>query len=190
MLNAYYYFTVILTVFSSLVFTPSLIVNLIKAIKVPNNTELQFDDNNSVVSGNMNFSGSGSDSVSIKSFINFAKYGTSRVNYDLNLDNMISRIPNAYDQYIVFSKYDRSVTIDMTKYDYDDNAKLKSVTISGDANHGTAVARNGGLDEVWSAKPTVLYTPVDGFTGQDEFKFTVGDGVNTSVVKTIRITVK
>ena len=165
-------------------------VNLIKAIKVPNNTELQFDDNNSVVSGNMNFSGSGSDSVSIKSFINFAKYGTSSVNYDLNLDNMISRIPNAYDQYIVFSKYDRSVTIDMTKYDYDDNAKLKSVTISGDANHGTAVARNGGLDEVWSAKPTVLYTPVDGFTGQDEFKFTVGDGVNTSVVKTIRITVK
>tara|TARA_R110000824_G_scaffold245561_1_gene434610 strand:- start:542 stop:2170 length:1629 start_codon:yes stop_codon:yes gene_type:complete len=165
-------------------------VNLMNAIKVPNNTELQFDDNDSVISGNTNFSGSGSDSVSIKSFINFAKYGTSSVNYDLNLDNMISRIPNAYDQYIVFSKYDGSVTIDMTKYDYDDNAKLKSVTINGDASHGTAVARNGGLDEVWSAKPTVLYTPVNGFTGQDEFKFTVGDGVNTSVEKTIRITIK
>ena len=165
-------------------------VGILTAMDVPNKTELEFDDNDSSISGSFNFSGSGSDSVSISSFVNFNKYGTSSIDYSLNIDNIITRIPNAFEQYLTQEYGETSLVINMTKHDYDDNARFKSVVITNTPKHGTAVAANGGLDATWSASPKVTYTPVKGFKGQDEFKFTVGDGTNTSVEKTIRITVK
>ena len=156
------------------------VVNLIGSMYVPDKSVLEFDDNDSIVSGTINFSGSGSKSVSIRSFVSYFKYGTKNVTYSLDIDNMITRIPNAYDQDVEFDRYDSSKVIDIIKQDYDVNAADKTVTITSSTRHGSTVISGR----------RVTYTPVTDFTGIDQLKFTVSDGTNSSLEKTIRIIVK
>ena len=156
------------------------VVNLFKPIYVPDKAELEFDDNNSIVSGTISFSGSGSKSVSTKSLVSYFRYGTSNVTYSLDVDNMITRIPNARHQDVEFDECDSTKTINVIKNDYDENASAKVVTITSGTSHGSTVISG----------TSITYTPVKGFTGADQLKFTVSDGTNNSLEKTIRIIVK
>ena len=154
-------------------------LKLTRCIDIPDNTELNFDDNDSKIHGTMSFTGSGSKSVSLKGFISFFKYGTSNVVYNLDLDNMITRTPNAFDQNIVCSK-NSAVSIDTTKRDFDDNLTSKTPTITSTSRHGSATI----------SSRSIRYVPHKSFVGDDEIKFTISDGTNVSNEKAIRITVE
>ena len=157
-----------------------MVVSLFKPMYVSDKAELEFDDNNSIVSGTISFSGSGSKSVSTKSLVSYFRYGTSNVTYSLDVDNMITRIPNAYHQDVELNGCDSTKIINVVKNDYDENASSKVVTITSGTSHGsTAISGT-----------SITYTPVKGFTGADQLKFTVSDGTNNSLEKTIRIIVK
>ena len=156
------------------------VVDLIGAMKVPDKAELEFDINNSNVIGTMNFSNSGSKSVSINSSVIFSKYGTSNVTYSLDIDKMITRIPNAHNQDVEFDRHDSTKTINVIKQDYDKNASSKVVTITSGTSHGSTTISG----------TSITYVPVTDFTGVDQLKFTVSDGTNSSLEKTIRIIVK
>lgn len=154
-------------------------LKLIRCIDIPNGAELEFDDNDSEISGTMSFSGSGSKSISLKSFVDFFKYGTSNVAYSLDLDNMITRTPNAFNQNIICSK-NSTASINTTKRDFDDNITSKTPTITSAPRHGGATI----------SSRVITYTPHLNFAGDDEIKFTMSDGTNVSSEKTIRITVE
>ena len=136
----------------------------------------------------MSYSGSGSKSVYFKSFVEFFKYGTSNVTYNLDLDNMITRIPNAFNQNIVCGKNstvdsangNEAVRINPVKRDFDDNKLSKAPTITSAPRHGSATI----------ASRIITYVPHLNFAGDDQIKFTMSDGTNVSKEKTIRITVE
>ncbi len=75
-----------------------------------------------------------------------------------------------------------------------DEDSMIQITLTGKDPEGKSITfaitdypKNGTLSGV---PPTVLYTPNDDFSGKDEIKFTVSDGVLTSEKATIQITVK
>ena len=100
---------------------------------------------------------------------------------NLNLDNLITTKPNAFDQDVLIKK-DTATGIYMLKGDYDDNITSKTVTV-------TANPRNGSVGSWSTSAKTITYTPRAGFTGLDSFSFTVRDTTNTSEEKKVFITV-
>ena len=93
---------------------------------------------------------------------------------------MITRIPNAHNQDVEFDRHDSTKTINVIKQDYDKNASSKVVTITSGTSHGSTTISG----------TSITYVPVTDFTGVDQLKFTVSDGTNSSLEKTIRIIVK
>ena len=112
-----------------------------------------------------------------------ASFGDKNVTYTLDLDNMITAKPNAYSQDIVVAKNSSATTIKILKFDRDLNASSKQGTVTGGPSHGSVTAYATSTD-------SFAYTPHTGFSGEDSFTFTMSDGVTTSDVKKIRITVK
>ena len=70
----------------------------------------------------------------------------------------------------------------LTHGDHDANASSKTQSITRRPSHGTAVLSETGR--------RLLYTPNNGYTGDDEILYTVSDGATTSEEKRITITVK
>lgn len=156
-------------------------IKISNSIYAVNGMELEFDDNTSQVSGTFRFSGSGSDTVTLKSEIAINKFGLGDVTYTLNLDDFITRTPNAYDYNIIVAKNDKvGVSIKIDDQDYDANASSKTITITGNPNHG-AINVSGR---------TISYLPRANYAGEDEILYTVSDGTNSSEEKQITITVK
>ena len=57
---------------------------------------------------------------------------------------------------------------------------------------GTVTSKSsyGSISSYTTSTDSFSYEPSKGFTGEDSFKFTMSDGVNTSDEKTVRITIK
>lgn len=158
-------------------------VRLNRSVDIPNNTEIEFEDNGNVVLGNMKTSGGGSDEVVLTSYVDVTRFGTKSTTYTLNLDNIITRKPNAYDQNVNIKKNSSGYAIDMIKHDRDANRTSKTGTVVQSPSYGSVGSYNATRD-------TFTYTPNNGFTGEDSFTFTMSDGTNASEEKRIRITVK
>ena len=158
-------------------------ITLNKAIPyIPKGTEVEFDDNTNAVLGINRFNTSGADSITLTSYIKPRRFGDKNVTYTLDLDKLITSKPNAYNKNVT-TKKETAVTIKMIRGDYDANASSnKTATVVANPTNGSV----GGYRE-----PTddIIYTPANGFTGEDSFTFTMSDGVNTSEEKTVLIRV-
>jgi acylphosphatase len=153
------------------------------AVNAIDGMELSFDDDTSRVSGSFRFSGSGSKEVTLISEVNFSKFGRKDVEYAWNLDNVITRIPNAKDYNIEVPRSTASVrtyTIDVKSGDYDANSASKTTAITRQPSNGTASVISNNI----------AYVMAPGFRGSDEILFTRRDGANDSAEKRITITVK
>ena len=157
------------------------VVVLNKAIVVKDNMVLKFSGNKNLIHGSIRCDKSGVDSIALKAFIKPVRFGDKNVTYTLDLDNIITSKPNAYNR-SVQTKANTAVVVNMIKSDPDANASIKTSTITGNPNHGTVARSDSGR--------TYTYTPNNSFTGEDQFKFTMSDGVNSADEKTVFITVK
>ena len=157
---------------------------------IPNNVELEFDDNDTRISGVTRFGGSGADSIVLTNEIYITKYGIKDVTYTLDLDNIITRKPNAKDFNIEVSKNGTN-TVHLSNGDFDTNRLSKVPSITQKPSHGTAVAYDDS-DSGYTA-PTIVYTAIKDFVGDDEIRYKLADddeATDLSDEKTIRITVK
>tara|TARA_R100000808_G_C2146485_1_gene154409 strand:+ start:975 stop:2744 length:1770 start_codon:yes stop_codon:yes gene_type:complete len=159
-------------------------VGLISAVDIPHHTEIEFDDNANVVSGDIKHSGSGTDTITLNTTFNVEKFGYKDVTYTLDLDEFITRTPNAYDRRITTAK-ETAITINLAESDYDSNATSKTITVAS-----PIVKPGNGEVTKASSPPRLTYTPAKGFTGEDFFTYTIRDSANTSEEKTVFITVK
>jgi len=109
--------------------------------------------------------------ITLTSTVQVEKVGKEDTVYELDIDSIITNIPQAFDQEVSTPK-DTAVTIDLFK---DINiATYLSPTVTLTPKHGTLVS---SFD---TGVGTCVYTPPDLFQGVDEFEFQVADGVNTS----------
>ena len=160
---------------------------------IPHETELTFDDGETIVSGRIFTKNSGSAGVDVEGLptagtmsvaidFNVVRFSVEDVAYTLDLDKLITKVPNAYDQEVITTK-NTAVTIYPKLYDTDYNALTKTFTIITTPKHGVT-----SLVELDSN--ILIYTPYTDFVGEDSIGFTTEDGTNSSDVKTIYITVK
>ena len=151
---------------------------------IPDNTEVELDDNRNALYGRVtSWTGSGTDSLVLTTKVKAVRYGLKNVTYTLNLDNIVTRKPNAYNQHITIKKNSSGYAINMIKYDRDSNRTSKTGTVTRNPVHGSVGSYNSSND-------TFTYTPHNDFTGEDSFAFTMSDGTNSSEEKIIRITIK
>jgi hypothetical protein len=162
-------------------------IKLSNNIDIPDNTEVEFTDSGNGVQGTHHIFNSGSDSISLTSYIYAVGFGDKNVTYTLDLDKIITSTPNAYNQDVVVARNSatssKANVIRVIKHDHDLNASSKTGTVVGGPKNGSISAYSVSLD-------AFNYTPNVGFIGEDSFTFTMSDGVNTSDEKTVRITVK
>jgi hypothetical protein len=156
--------------------------SIMSAVDIPHGTEIEFDDNANQIGGIMKHSGSGTDSITLTTTINVEKFGYKDVTYTLDLDEFITRTPNAYDRYETTAK-ETAVTIDMIKGDYDSNATSKTGTV-------VKQPQNGEVGSYAASTDSFTYTPAKGFIGEDFFTYMMSDDLNRSEEKTVFITVK
>ena len=180
------YNTTVINVISQVDSEGNACVEIGKPIDIPNNTEVELDDNRNILHGKLAYSGSGTDSLTLTTTVHVRKFGFKNVTYTLDLDNMITRKPNAYDQEVTIKKNSSGYKISMIRGDNDDNASSKTGTVVTPASHGTVSSYTTGGDD----PDTFTYTPNNGFRGEDFFTFTMSDGETASEEKTVRITVK
>ena len=158
---------------------------------IPNGTEILFDDNANLLKGRIAYSGSGTNTIVLTIYLHPIRYGFKNVTYTLDLDNIITRKPNAYDQEISIKKNSGGFNIGILSRDVDADRASKIGTVIRTPSHGTVAAWN-------DARKTFQYTPHAGFCGEDSFTFTTGiyDGEDPPVIiesseeKTVRIIVK
>ena len=156
-------------------------IKLNSSIDIPNSTEIEFSDRNHSILTTGDFLNSGSDSITLNINIHAIKFGSIDNQYTVELDNIITSKPNAYDQDVVVTG-DKSSAIYVLRADKDLNATSKTGTVVTTPKHGSVASYDATNDYF-------VYTPNTGFTGEDSFTFTMSDGVNASDEKTIRITV-
>ena len=165
-------------------------VDLHGKIMVVNDMVLDLDPDNSKVSSDFIFSGSGTDVVTLKGNFEFSNPGLKDVTHTLDIDNMISRIPNIRDFKVDVPKNTDNNVINTLKGDIDQNATKtidaesfasgKKVAITKAAVHGKTVI----------SSRNITYAPNPNFVGSDEILYTLNDGTNTSLEGKISITVK
>ena len=152
-----------------------------RPIDIPNGTEVEFDDNDNVISGKSVISGNGSDSVVITTTLKAVKFGLKNVTYTLDLDKIVTREPDTRDKEID-TKGDTAVVVRLL--DEDREATVTRVgSIVRNPSHGTL----GGFE---AATGSFQYTPHDGFKGEDSFTFRMVDGGTYSKERTVRVTIK
>ena len=150
---------------------------------IPHGTTIEFDDNSNLINGSMTYSGSGTDSITLTSKVRVGAFGKNNTTFTLDLDNIITKTPNAYNQNVTCKKNSSGIAIDMIKNDRDSNATSKTGTVVRSPQYGTVSSYTASTD-------TFRYIPNKGFTGEDSFTFTMSDGTNTSNEKRIKIIVK
>ena len=157
------------------------------AVDIPEQTEVTFDNDSSIVTGKIAQVGSGNtgngdaNDVDLTCTISVKKFGKNSTTYNLDMSKIISVKPNAYDQSVVTAK-NTTIAIDMIKFDTDTNRTSKTGTVVRPPSHGTVSAYNTTDD-------AFAYLPNNNFVGSDSFTFTMSDGTNTSDEKTILIEV-
>ena len=150
---------------------------------IPHGTTIEFDDNSNLINGSMTYSGSGTDSITLTSSVRVGAFGKNNTTFTLDLDNIITKTPNAYDQNVTCKKNSSGIVVDMIKNDRDSNATSKTGTVVRSPQYGTVSSYTASTD-------TFRYIPNKEFTGEDSFTFTMSDGTNTSNEKRIKIIVK
>jgi hypothetical protein len=157
-------------------------------LDIPEQTEVAFDDDRSIVKGTIKQVGSGntgngdSNDIDLTCTISIKKFSIKpELAYFLDMDKIVSVKPNAYNQSVVTAK-NTAILINMIKFDTDTNRTSKTGTIVRPPSHGATSAYQTSLD-------SFLYTPNNNFTGSDSFTFTMSDGTNTSDEKTVLIEV-
>ena len=153
-------------------------VDLTNPIIVVDNMTLTFDEDTSKIKSSSIFTGSGTNTVTVINKINFQKFGKRDVTYTLDLNNIITRTPNALNYNVEVPKNSTSFSIKTTEGDSDRSTKTAAKT--AEPKNGTATVSNR----------TFSYTPNPDFVGNDRILYTLSDGTNTSAEKTINITVK
>ena len=107
------------------------------------------------------------------------KGGASKATVTVTVKEKPNRPPEAKNDGAT-TDYGKSIIVDLIKNDSDadsDSLKIKSLT---KPKHGTAVVVNG----------KVKYTPANGFSGKDNFEYTVSDGRGGESKAVVSITVK
>ena len=140
--------------------------------------ELEFDSDGSQIDGTFRSSGSGSKTVTLISNVDISKFGLHDVTHTWNLDDFITRKPNARSFSVDVPKNAKAFEIGTANVDYD--FSTKTATITGDSNHAFTYVDGR----------TIQYTPAEGFVGVDKILYTLSDGITASDEKTINITVK
>jgi hypothetical protein len=149
---------------------------------LPHNTAIEISSDDAKINGHITkVSGSGTNTVTITTKVDFIKTGKKDITFTLDVDGIIAREPNAYDQEVKIKK-DTATRINMILKDQDSNAISKTATVTSGPHNGSVSAFDG-------EKNSITYTPHTGFIGEDHFNFTMSDGTNSSDEKTIFITV-
>jgi len=78
------------------------------------------------------------------------------------------------------TEYETKVTIDVLKNDSDADGDTLTIKSINNPKHGTVVIKNGKVE----------YTPANGFSGTDNFNYTVSDGNGGEDSATVTVTVK
>ena len=110
-------------------------------------------------------------SITLTSTVQIKKVGKEDTTYELDIDSIITNIPQAFHQEVE-TKKETAVTIDVLK-----NINIKTYltpSITVNPKHGTLVT---SFD---AGAGTCVYTPPTLFQGVDDFDFVVTDGTNTS----------
>jgi hypothetical protein len=113
--------------------------------------------------------------ITLTSTVQIEKVGKEDTVYELDIDSIITNIPQAFDQEVSTPK-DTAVTIDIFK-DINISTYL-TAAITLNPKHG--VLSGGFIASPEESVGTCTYTPPDLFQGVDEFEFEVTDGTNTS----------
>ena len=119
--------------------------------------------------------------ITLTSTVQIEKVGKEDTVYELDIDSIITNIPQAFGQEVSTPK-DTAITIDVLREVSIKTYLLPAITLS--PNHGTlSTSFDYGVG-------TCVYTPNDSYQGIDEFKFEVSDGTNTSEDQyTVRVNV-
>ena len=158
-----------------------------KNVNIPEQTEVTFDDDRSIVTGKIAQVGSGNtgngdaNDLDLTCTISVKKFDKKNITYNLDMSKIISVKPNAYNQSVVTAK-NTAIRIDMIKFDTDTNRTSKTGTVVRPPSHGAMSIYSTSQD-------AFLYTPNNNFVGSDSFTFTMSDGTNTSDEKTVLIEV-
>jgi hypothetical protein len=162
-------------------------IKITPPVDIPDGTEILFDDDANLVRGRIFYSGSGSNTIILTIYLRTIRYGYKNVTYTLDLDNIITRKPNAYDQEISIKKNSSGYNVYILNRDGDADRTSKIGTVVRAPSHGKVGAWHVG-------RKSFTYTPHAGFCGEDSFTFTTAisaeDVVESSEEKTVRITVK
>ena len=77
-------------------------IKLSNNIDIPDSTEIEFQDSSNGIQGINRIYNSGSDSISLTSYIHTIAFGDKNTVYTLDLDEIITSKPNAYNQDVVY----------------------------------------------------------------------------------------
>jgi hypothetical protein len=153
------------------------------SITLPKGTEITFEKSNKseldgIVRADLSKPGTAVLTTSIEDF----EFGNEDVTFTLNVDDIITNIPNACDQNIIMGK---NTTININFHacdsDYDSINKVVDIVAGPSFKHGK-------LTQVAGAVYT--YEVDRGYVGSDKIVFKVADGAQTSAEKTIFITIR
>jgi len=153
-------------------------VDLTNPIMIIDGMTLTLDDDISKVKSSSTLTGSGTNTIVIKNVINFLRFGKRNVTYTLDLNNIITRTPNALNYNVEVPKNSTSFSIKTIEGDIDRSTKTAVKT--SEPKNGTASISGR----------TFSYTPNPDFVGNDRILYKLNDGTNDSAEKTINITVK
>ena len=157
-------------------------------IRLPHGTELTFENaNDSKINGSIKFDYSGNSTIVLTTEVNDVLFGQEDITFTLDPNLFVTNKPNACDQHLIFGKNTTNRYINFVECDDDYNKYSKTITITKDASNGTVASATKGEVAHDTYK---VYTPNTGFVGNDEIRFTVSDGVNSSEEKTIYINIK
>ena len=158
-----------------------------RSVDIPEQTEVTFDSDRSIVKGIISQVGSGNtgngdaNDVDLTCTISVKKFDKNNTTYNLDMSKIVSVKPNAYNQSVVTAK-NTAILINMIRFDDDTNRTSKTGTVVRPPSHGTVSSYNTTDD-------AFAYAPDNNFVGSDSFTFTMSDGTNTSDEKTVLIEV-
>ena len=110
-------------------------------------------------------------SITLTSTVQIQKVGKEDTTYELDIDSIITNIPQAFHQEVETEK-ETDITIDLFRNINIKTYLIPSITVN--PKHGTLVT---SFD---AGAGTCVYTPPTLFQGVDDFDFVVTDGTNTS----------
>jgi len=165
-------------------------VNLSNEIMIVDDMVLDLDTDKSTVFSDFIFSGSGTDVVTLKGNVEFSNPGLKDVTHTVDVDNMVTRIPNIRDFKVDVEKNSSRYTINTLKGEIDQNASATIGEESAASGKVVAVTRQPSHGSSAISARDLYYTPNPNFVGSDEILYTLNDGTNTSLEGRISITVK